>query len=95
VRWSNLSANDFRRFPHLFPYLNCRGIHIKQPYLLGALSPETIESNCRQEVGLSGLEQVRANTDSRRIFDVLHVLRALCNDLFVQIGRGVLRDEAA
>ena len=95
VRGSNLSANDFWRFPHLVPDLNCFGIHIKQPDLLATLSPETVNADCPQERALSGFEQVRSHTDRRRIFDVLHVLRTLLNDPIVQSCRRVFRDEAA
>ena len=94
MRRANLRANDFRCFPHLFPDPNRRGIHIKQSYLLTALSPETIDADCRQEAPLPGLEQVRSHADGRRIFDVLHVLRALGNDLIVQRCRGAFRDKA-
>ena len=79
-----MRANDFRCFPHLFPDPNRRCIHIKQSHLLAAFSPETIDADCRQEAFLSRLEQVRSNGDGRRIFDVLHVLRVLRNDLIVQ-----------
>ena len=34
------------------------------------------------------------HADGRRILDVLHVLRALCNDLIVQRSGVVFRDQA-
>ena len=61
------------------------------PYLLTALS---VDADRRQEVSLPGLEQVRANADCRCIFVVLHVLRALGNDLIVQRWRSAFRDMA-
>ena len=95
MRRPNSRANDSGRFPHFFPDPNRRSIHIKQPYLLATLSPETIDTDCPQETCLPGLEQVRSHADGRRILDVLHVLGALRNDLVVQSCRGVLRDEAS
>ena len=91
VRRANLRTNNLGCFPHLLPNLKRHCVHIKQSYLLAALSPETIDADCRQEVGLPRREQVPAHPDCWRIFDVLHILRVLGNDLIVQRCRGLFR----
>jgi len=53
ARRANLCADDPGRFSHLFPYPNGFGIHIKETHLLGALSWETVDADCRQEVLLT------------------------------------------
>jgi len=53
VRRANLSADDPGRFSHLFPNPNRLGIHIKETHVLGALSRETVDANCRQEALLT------------------------------------------
>jgi len=76
ARWTSLRTNDFGRFSHLLPNLNCRRIHIKQSYLLAILPPKTVDADRCQEAHLSGLEQVRSHADDRRIIDVPHFLCA-------------------
>jgi len=94
VRRTDLCPNDSGCFSHLFPDPNCHGIHVQQSYLLAAFPPETVDADFRQKTPLPRLKQVRLHTDCRRIFDVLHVLRILFNDLIVQRCRGVFRDKA-
>ena len=95
MRRPNKCANNSGRFPHFFPDPNRRSIHIKQPYLLATLSPETIDTDCPQEACLPGFEQVRSHADGRRILDVLHVLGALRHDLVSRICVAVLSDKPA
>lgn len=95
MRRANLRANDFGCFPHLLPDPTRRCIHIKQAYLLATLTPKAIDADCPQEARLSRLEQVRSHAHGGSILDVLHVLRALRNDLIAQNCRGVFRDKAA
>lgn len=92
MRRSNLRTNDPGRFPHLFPDPNRRRIHIKQSYLLAALSPETIDADSRQESPLPGPGQVRPHADGRSIFDVLYVFHALRDNLIVRHWQCIFRD---
>src|SRR5579863_4153493 len=85
ARWTNLRANDFGRSSHFLPNLKCRGIHIKQSYLLAALSAKTVDADCCQQAHLSGIEQVGSHAEGWRILNVLNVIRTLRNDLVVRI----------
>src|ERR1035437_7082755 len=84
ARRANLRANDFRCFPHLFPDPNRRCIHIKQSHLLAAFFPPAINIDFLPRAFFFTLSSVRSNADGWRIFDVMHVLRVLRNDLIVQ-----------
>lgn len=85
ARWTKLRANDFWRSPHLLPNLKRRGIHIKQSYLLAALSAKAVDADCRQKAHLSRLKQVRSHADGRGILNIPHVFRTLRNDPIVKI----------
>ena len=95
ARWTNLRAYYFGRSSHLLPNLKCRGIHIKQPYLLATLSAKTVDADCGQQAHLSRLEQVRSHADGWRILNVLNVIRTLRNDLVDKIWQWLIPDGSA
>ena len=51
------------------PDLKCRGIHIKQSYLLATLSAEAVDADCCQHANLSSLDQVWSHADGWRILN--------------------------
>ena len=91
---TSLGANHIWGFPHTSPDPDRRSIHVQKPYLLAALTPEAVDADRSQKACLSGCEKIRSHADGWRILGVLHLLRALRNNLIVQSGRRVLRRKA-
>ena len=63
--------------------------------MLTTLAPQAVDADRPQKPGLPGGEKIRSNADGWGILGVLHLFRALRNNLIVQSGRGVFRHEAS